>query len=91
MREESVVGVRGVDMVLAGEGGTEARNRCGACRPDSGFILATAWAGVTGNIARKGADGRLRLGEEAREAQKATGNRGQAAVAGMSGQPALSG
>ena len=60
-----MVGVRGVDMVLAGEGGTEARNRCGACRPDSGFILATAWAGVTGNIARKGAGSRPRCGEGA--------------------------
>ena len=84
-------GVKGVDMVLAGEGGTEARNRCGGCRPGSGSILTAEWAGATGNIARKGAGGRPERGEEAREAQKATGNRGQAAVAGMSGQPALSG
>jgi hypothetical protein len=73
VREESVVGGRGVDMVLAGEGGTEARNRCGACRPDSGFILATAWAGVTGNIARKGADGRLRLGGGSPRSAKSNG------------------
>ena len=65
MREESVVGVRGVGMVLSAKGGTEARNRFGACRPDSGFILAAEWAGVTGNIARKGAGGRPGRGEGA--------------------------
>ena len=65
MREESVDGVKGVDMVLVGEGGTEARNRCGACRPGSGSILAAEWAGVTGNIARKEVGSRPGRGEGA--------------------------
>ena len=65
MREESVAGVKGVDMVLAGEGGTETRNHCGVCRPGSGAILAAEWAGVTGNIARKGVGSRPGRGEGA--------------------------
>lgn len=58
-------GVRGVGMVLSAEGGTEARNRCGACRPGSGSILAAEWAGVTGNIARKEVGSRPGRGEGA--------------------------
>ena len=44
--------------------------------PGSGSILAAEWAGVTGNIARKGAGGRPGRGEGASEGQKATGSRG---------------